>query len=226
MKTRYLIYYVALIGLTTACTADPKWSPQVLTYSESIVTGWTSANVILLPDSQSAKLVKGLEIQYSTSSDLQDALSLAATPREDGYWQCYLTDLKDSCQYYLSYRFYPDYLQPVEHTSSFCTTPYPAPDVTTKNATAITATTATLSGSATTIAGNDPITERGFYYSLLREGEIGRKQVACESGEGDFSVEISALRANATYYYVAYAVNCHGIAYGDTLQFNTLNPYE
>lgn len=226
MKTRYLIYSIALIGLMTACKSDPKWSPQVLTYSETIVVGWTSANVILLPDSQSAELVKGLEIQYSTSADLHDALLLTATPREDGYWQCDLTNLKDSCEYSISYRFTPDYLQPAEHTSSFSTTPFPAPDVKTKEATAITATTATLSGSATTIAGNDPITECGFYYSLLREGEIGREQVVCGSGEGDFSADISALRANATYYYVAYAVNCHGIAYGDTLQFNTLNPYE
>lgn len=226
MKTRYLIYSIAIIGLMTACTADPKWSPQVLTYSETIVAGWTSANIVLLPDSQSAKLVKGVRVRFSTSADLSDALSIAATPREDGYWQCDLTNLKDSCQYYISYRFIPDYLQPAEHTSSFSTTPLPAPDVKTKAATAIAASMATLSGSATTIAGSDPITERGFYYSLLREGKLGREQVVCGSGEGDFSADISALRANATYYYVAYAVNCHGVAYGDTLQFNTLNPYE
>ena len=73
---------------------------------------------------------------------------------------------------------------------------------------------------------NDPVIERGFYYNLIKEDTIFRKQLKCGHGVGSFGGTIDTLRANATYYYVAYAKNVHGIAYGDTLQFNTLNPYE
>lgn len=226
MKRTLLIYSIALC-LFTACESDPKWSPQTLTYSESVVPSWHSADVSLSIDEQSNDLMQKVEMVYSLSEDFSAEQVTLLTRKAQGKWDARVTNLKDSSTYYFRYRFTPSYLQPTPNVaSSFRTHPLPAPSVQTKSATDITATTAILNGSVQIGDSNDPITERGFYYSLLREGEFARKQVNSGSGAGDFNVKIEALRANATYYYVAYAINKHGIAYGDTLQFNTLNPYK
>lgn len=225
MKRTLLIYSIALC-LFASCESDRKWSPQTLTYSELIVPSWTSADVSLSIDEQSNALTQNVEIGYSLHEDFSEANFLPMTRNEQNQWSASLTGLQDSAHYFVSYRFTPSYLQPQVEASSFRTLPLPPPSVETKPAADITATTATLNGSVQIGESNDPITERGFYYSLVREGEIGRKQVIYGSGTGAFASKVTALRANATYYFVAYAINKHGIAYGDTLQFNTLNPYE
>ena len=224
MKRTLLIYSIALC-LLASCESDPKWSPKTLTYSDSIKPTWNSAAVSLSVDEDSNALTQSVEIGYSQHEDFSEANFLPMTRNEQNQWSASLTGLQDSAHYFVSYRFTPSYLQPQVEASSFRTLPLPPPSVETKPAADITATTATLNGSVQIGDSNDPITERGFYYSLVREGEFGRKQVNSGSGAGDFNVKIEALRAKATYYYVAYAINKHGIAYGDTLQFNTLNPY-
>ena len=224
MKRTLLIYSIALC-LFTACESDPKWSPKTLTYSDSFTPSWRSAGVALFVDEQSDALTQNIEIGYSEHEDFSDATYLPMTHMDHNQWSVSLSDLKDSTNYYIIYRFMPSYLQSQVETSSFRTLPLPPPVVETKSVLNITATTADIYGNVQVGESNDSITERGFYYSLLREGEFVRKQISCGKGVGDFFASINALRANATYYYVAYAINKHGIAYGDTLQFNTLNPY-
>ena len=224
MKRTLLIYSIALC-LFASCESDRKWSPQTLTYSELIVPSWTSADVSLSIDEQSNALTQNVEIGYSQHEDFSEANFLPMTRNEQNQWSASLTGLQDSAHYFVSYRFTPSYLQSQVEASSFRTLPLPPPVVETKSVLNITATTADIYGNVQVGESNDSITERGFYYSLLREGEFVRKQISCGKGVGEFSASINALRANATYYYVAYAINKHGIAYGDTLQFNTLNPY-
>lgn len=222
MKRKLLIYSIALF-LFASCDSDPKWSPKTLTYSDSIEPTWNSAAISLLVDEESNALTQSVEIGYSQHEDFSDVTFLPMTRNDQNLWSVSLTGLQDSTYYYVTYRFTPSYLQHHAEASLFQTLPWPPPVVDTKPAVTITETTAILRGNAG--QSHDPITERGFYYSLVREGEIGRKQVVCGSGMGAFQAKVTALRANATYYFVAYAVNKHGIAYGDTLQFNTLNPY-
>lgn len=225
MKKIYLLYYLLLVSILTACEADPKWEQQVLTYTDSFASSWNTTDVCLIVDEQSNALTQRIEIGYSLNEDFSGERFASMTRNEQGQWIARLTELKDSSTYYVHYHFTPSYLQPEVRASSFQTKPYPKPIVHTYNATAISATTAVLIGKAELGESNDSILERGFYYSLLREGDYERYQVKCGSGSGTFYVTIAALRANATYYFVAYATNEHGVAYGDTLQFNTLNPY-
>lgn len=225
MKRTLLIYSIALC-LLASCESDPKWSPKTLTYSDSIKPTWNSAAVSLSVDEESNALTQSVEIGYSQHEDFSDVIFLPMTRNDQNLWTVSLINLQDSTYYYVTYRFTPSYLQPQAEVSSFQTLPLPPPVAETNSAASITASSANLYGKAQLGESNDPITERGFYYSLVREGEIGRKQVVCGSGTGAFYAKVTALRANATYYFVAYAINKHGIAYGDTLQFNTLNPYK
>ena len=226
MKQLRLITYALLPVILCTCEADPHWQHLTLTYSDSITTGWNTADICLHLDEQSNAVARRVEIGYSLYEDVSSALFADMALNGQGQWTAQLTDLQDSSLYYLYYHVTPSFLQPESAISSFLTMPLPPPDVTTKAATDITATTAVLHGSAQKSDGNESITERGFYYSLLPEGGLSRKQVKCSKGAGVYEARIEALRANATYYFVAYAINKHGIAYGDTLKFDTLNPYK
>lgn len=225
MKKVNLLYYILLISILSSCESDPQWKAQRLSYTDSIVPSWYTAEVSLKIDEPSDALTKNVVIVYSLKNNFSSEEKANMTCNEKGQWIAELKELKDSSTYYVRYLFSPAYLQPDSKVSSFQTIPLPAPKIQTKEATGITETTAILHGSAELGESKDEIIERGFYYSLLRVSDFGGKQVKCGNGAGDFSANIEALRANATYYYVAYAINKHGIAYGDTLQFNTLNPY-
>ena len=223
MNSRLLSISFLLLVLS-ACHNDPEWQHKYVTLDETIITTRHEAHIAILLDDGVLDLVKDVRVEYATMQDFAD-YQTSPMIVADGVWKADLYNLQESTTYYLRYEISPTYLRPQSTTSSFITINPLTPDVQTLAATDITATSAVLHG-VTSIYDNYEITERGFYYSLLRTGEYERKQLSCGSGEGNFSGSIEALRANATYYYVAYSVNANGVAYGDTLQFNTLNPYE
>lgn len=84
---------------------------------------------------------------------------------------------------------------------------------------------ATLNGTIKHI-GDPSYTERGFVYGLFRNPSIedGGKQTVLGSGLGAFSLNITDLTENQTYYVRAYAINEIGTAYGDEITFNTNKP--
>ncbi len=99
------------------------------------------------------------------------------------------------------------------------------PSVTTNNATAITQTTATLSGNITNLGGLD-VTMRGFEWGYGSSGNYTTNWT--ESGNftiGNFTHGIDSLSANTTYYFRAFAQNSQGLGYGGEDSFTTLtNP--
>ena len=96
-----------------------------------------------------------------------------------------------------------------------------SPTVTTGSSSAITATTATLSGNLTDI-GSDPVTVRGFNYG--RTLDYGSQTVDSGDGfdTGAFSSTASSLSCGTQYHYQAYATNASGTALGDDAAFTTL----
>jgi len=93
------------------------------------------------------------------------------------------------------------------------------PTVTTTTATNIT-TSGAISGGNVTYDGNSTVTERGVYYST---SPIPTTGTPGGTGTGQFSVNLSYLTPNTTYYYRAYAKNITGTGYGNELTFTTLN---
>ena len=68
------------------------------------------------------------------------------------------------------------------------------------------------------------MTERGFVYSTATNPVIGGadvKRIMVDSGTDDFTVTLTGLSANTTYYVRAYAINSEGMAYGEVISFKT-----
>lgn len=94
------------------------------------------------------------------------------------------------------------------------------PTVTTSAATGIDYEKATLNGNITATGGQDP-TERGFEWKIGVGGTISKLPQTGTFGIGAYSILLSNLDANITYYFRAYAKNGAGTAYGDWLNFTT-----
>ena len=103
---------------------------------------------------------------------------------------------------------------------SFTTTAFP-PTVTTSQVTDITQTSA-LGGGNVTDDGGGTVTERGICWSTSHNPTISSSHSNSGSGTGSFSVNMSGLSANTTYYVRAYAINNAGTAYGSEVGFTTL----
>ena len=85
-------------------------------------------------------------------------------------------------------------------------------------ATGITASAATVAGSAT----GSGITSRGICYSTSQNPTIANSISSAGNGSGDFSATLSGLLGGTTYYARAFATNASGTGYGEQISFTTL----
>ncbi len=100
------------------------------------------------------------------------------------------------------------------------------PSMATQAASNITENTASLNGEIVDDQG-DVVTESGFVYSTSPDPVIGgtgvmQVQTAPTVTSGTYSIDITSLQSNTTYYYKAYAINANGTGYGDETSFTTL----
>lgn len=96
--------------------------------------------------------------------------------------------------------------------------------VTTKDATDVQYQTATLNGSVDDNGGGT-VSERGFIYSTsndLKVNNVGVIIGKSGSGDGTYSLNVTSLSPNTTYYFKAYAINEADTAYGAVLTFQTI----
>lgn len=87
----------------------------------------------------------------------------------------------------------------------------------------ITATTATGGGTVTS-SGGATVTAFGVCWNTSRNPTTSDNKMTSGSGTGSFTVSISGLTVNTTYYVRAYAVNSQGTSYGDEVVFTTTSP--
>lgn len=99
-------------------------------------------------------------------------------------------------------------------TASSCTAPTV---VTTNGASSITSLSATVGGTVTD--GTCEVTDAGIAYGKSANPTSG-VSVGYTSGTA-FSTNLTALEANTTYYYRAYATTASGTTYGTEYSFNT-----
>jgi uncharacterized protein (TIGR02145 family) len=107
----------------------------------------------------------------------------------------------------------------------FKTSPPTIATLQTKDITEITPTTAVCTGEIIN-DGYSPITERGICWNTRPNPLITDNKIVKESGIGLYSVKISGLIQNRTYYLRAYAINSAGIGYGSSLGFTTSHEIE
>lgn len=94
------------------------------------------------------------------------------------------------------------------------------PTITTKSASSITETTAMCGGNISD-DGGAVVTERGICWSTSTDPGLDDEFIESGSGTGDFTLTITGLSCNTTYYVKAYAKNASGTAYGDQISFIT-----
>lgn len=95
-----------------------------------------------------------------------------------------------------------------------------APAVTTAVVSEITQTTA-IGGGNVTSDGGATVTECGICWSTSHNPTINSNHAASGSGTGNYTVEMTGLKENTTYYVKAYAINKMGVAYGIEESFVT-----
>ena len=103
------------------------------------------------------------------------------------------------------------------------------PEVTTENPTNISlgSGTATFNGSIENV-GDPAYTERGFVWGHDHNPAVedDNKKEVTGNGDGAFSIKVTELEINTTYYIRAYAINEAGVGYGNEikLDFDAVKP--
>ena len=95
------------------------------------------------------------------------------------------------------------------------------PVVTTSGITEITATSA-KGGGEVTDQGASNVTERGICWGTSHNPTISGTHASNGTGAGSYTVSMTDLTPNATYYVRAYATNAQGTAYGAEVSFTAL----
>lgn len=96
------------------------------------------------------------------------------------------------------------------------------PTVTTSTVSEITNNTA-VSGGEVTNDGGAEVTSRGVCWSTSPDPTLGGSYTSDGNGIGVFTSALNNLTANTTYYVRSYATNSIGTAYGNQVEFTTLN---
>lgn len=92
------------------------------------------------------------------------------------------------------------------------------PAISTKDATNINGTNATVGGNITNDGGSI-VTEAGVVYSTAPNVDTSKTRVRNYTISGNYSVNLTGLSLLETYYYKAYAINEKGITYGEEKSF-------
>ena len=140
-----------------------------------------------------------------------------------GEFQVSLTELTALMTYYV--RAYAINSQGTSYGEvvTFTTLPnYTIPSVTTVAVTDITNSTA-LGGGIVTDDGGLPNTERGICWSTYHNPTINDNYASNGLGMGSYTVNMTNLTVNTTYYVRAYASNSAGVNYGEEVSFSTLS---
>jgi hypothetical protein len=99
-----------------------------------------------------------------------------------------------------------------------------APSVNTNPATFAIDTAAKLGGNVTS-GGSSGLTEVGVCWDTLPAPTNAKPHLTSGSSTGPFSIQVSNLKTNKTYYVRAYAINSVGTTYGAELTFKTLGTW-
>jgi hypothetical protein len=135
------------------------------------------------------------------------------------------TGLQHSTKYYV--RAYAENSVGLSYSSerSFTTAGLPTvPSVATGSVSGITAATATVSGTLSSLGNEAEVTQHGHVWSLTANPSTDlttRTNLGALGVTGQYSSSLTGLLPNREYHVRAYAVNSKGTAYGDDVTFTT-----
>ena len=193
--------------------------PQVGTTTISNIS-YTSATATseILNDGGSAVTERG--VCYSTSQNPTISDNKIESDSSVGSFSCDFIGLVAGQKYYVRAFATNNKGTSYGEETSFTTTAYGLPALTTSDIIDIGYTTATCGGNVTADGGQS-VTERGICYSTSTNPTISNNKITSGSGTGSFSCTLTSLTAGTTYYVRAYATNSKGTSYGNEVSFTT-----
>ena len=135
-----------------------------------------------------------------------------------GEFTCNMTSLSANTTYYV--RAYAKNVKGVAYGEEKSFTTLDKPTVSTASVINIGNTTATGGGNVIS-NGGATVTERGICWSTSHNPTISGSHANSGTGTGEFTVSMTNLTPNTTYYVRAYAINSQGSAYGEEVNFKT-----
>ena len=204
----------------------PSWSgaafPTLTTSSVSSITS-TSVNSGGNISSDGGAAVSARGLVYATTSNPTLVNTVLVIGSGTGSFSGTLTGLTPNTTYYV--RAYATNSAGTGYGNeiSFQTLPVAVPTLVTTDASGITQTTVTSGGTISNDGGAN-VTERGIVYGTSINPTTSNTKVTSGSGTGSFSVNVTALTPNTTYYIRSYAINSAGTGYGNNITFQTTVP--
>ena len=135
-----------------------------------------------------------------------------------GYFMVSMSNLAEGTTYYV--RAYATNEAGTEYGDEVSFTTLTEPSVITAPVTNITQTTAT-GGGIVTEDGGSAVTARGICWSTSHNPTVSGNHTSSGSGTGAFTVNMTGLTPNTTYYVRAYATNSVRTSYGEEVSFTT-----
>lgn len=217
-----LIVATLSFAACTEETSDNRLAPNLATTQVINVTS-NSATVVGYVISGTEKFTER-GICYSTSQNptiANDTIHWVDNGDKKATFQVTLTGLTHVTTYYA--KAYAKLGNEIKYGEelSFTTLPIP-PTVTTAAVTNITSSSAKCGGEVTD-NGGAAVSARGVCWSTSPNPTISNSKTTNGNGNGTFTSDITGLMPNTTYYVRAYATNSAGTAYGDQVEFTTLN---
>ena len=231
--TTYYVRAYAINEKGTAYGAEKSFTtssvalPTVTTSSATNISN-TSATVSGNVTSDGGASVTERGVVYSTSSNPTTSNSKVTSGSGMGSFTCNITNLQEGTTYYVRAYAVNEKGTAYGEQKSFTTSSIALPTVTTSSVTNITYNSATVGGNVTSDGGAE-VTERGVVYSTISNpviNNIYHTTKVVGSGTGSFSVKLTNLVEERTYYVRAYATNSKGTSYGEEMSFTTQKPHE
>lgn len=230
MKNPSIILACLLVAMLS-CTKSKEVHPELGDGNDEIVTvGMKDVHVEYMPAdiSEFSKVV----FHYCPADANGSAQQFAAAQmtKKETLFEITLNDLLKDTLYWYYYELYPNSgdayntVQKTFHTQAFDAPEPPVaelPTVTTAEVSEITSNTAQCGGEVTNDGGAE-VTECGICWSTSANPTIDDNHVAAGTGTGAFTASLEGLEANTTYHARAYATNVAGTAYGQEVEFTTL----
>lgn len=214
INERGITYGEAVSFTTTKITA-----PTVTTTATSNVS-YTTVTLGGNVTNANGATVTERGICWGTSANPTISNSKKAVGTGAGAFTTNITGLNDGVTYYVRAYATNSIGTAYGEEMTFTTTKITTPTVTTTSASNVTYTTATLGGNVTAENGAT-VTERGVCYSTSTNPTISNSKKIVGSGTGSFSIKLTELNKNVTYYVRAYAINSKGTSYGSVVSFTT-----